>query len=154
MSESTLWAWLREKAKEADFVRITRIENALSAGTPDVNFCNPRGVEGWVELKYASRFPPSKKPTFSLSSQHKLTVEQEEFLLKCSHVSGILAQIGRERFFISNQYASRFNSLTEDEFRALNSLEEFLHGKEINPRRSAKTTPSFWDNGSRDTRAQ
>jgi hypothetical protein len=126
MSEKTLWQWLKGKTKGW---HIVRIESSTMLGIPDVNYCAETGMEGWVELKFAERWPPSGKPPFALSSQHKLTPQQEFFLAtRAEHgsCSGILAQIGDERFFISAAYASEFNTMTEAQFRERDILEQWL----------------------------
>jgi len=128
MSEKTLWQWLKTQTDKRGWHTV-RVEDVLNVGTPDVNYAAPSGMEGWVELKYAERFPPSGKPTFSLSHQHNLSPQQELFLTRraaCQSCSGILAQIGKERFFIPASYASEFNSFTEEQFRSTNILEQWL----------------------------
>ncbi len=56
MSEGDLWQWVRGQLVEAgaDF---TRVENLLEVGTPDVTYCLPGGVEGWLELKHVHKWP-------------------------------------------------------------------------------------------------
>ena len=50
-AESSFWRLLRTNLEG----HIVRIENAISAGSPDVNACH-NGVEVWLELKAAPRF--------------------------------------------------------------------------------------------------
>lgn len=40
-------AWLRERLPG----HVIRIENTIGAGIPDINWCNPDGVEVWIETK-------------------------------------------------------------------------------------------------------
>lgn len=49
--EQRLWAWLRPKL--APYGRVSRVENPLDPGMPDVSYCI-NGVEGWIELKVAT----------------------------------------------------------------------------------------------------
>lgn len=127
MSEKTLWNWL--KGKVQPHWHILRVESNTLLGIPDVNYCSATGMEGWVELKCADRFPPSGKPTFALASQHNLSPQQARFLKERSKrgsCSGILAQIGAERFFIPAKFADEFNELTEAQFREYDILAQWL----------------------------
>lgn len=55
--ESMAWDDMRQACRRMDKdYHATRIENALGAGTPDVNACLA-GVEHWAELKGMLRWP-------------------------------------------------------------------------------------------------
>lgn len=64
MNESAFWRSILEKFLKAlkgfkkDF---KRIENNVSSGTPDVNYCI-EGKEGWIELKHAKEWPKRGGP--------------------------------------------------------------------------------------------
>jgi len=49
MLESQLWAMVKAGLSKQG-VHLTRVENAIMSGTPDVNACY-QGVEWWMELK-------------------------------------------------------------------------------------------------------
>lgn len=132
MSEANLWQWLKRKVEDKRW-HIVRIESNTVLGIPDVNYCSNTGMEGWVELKYAPRWPPSGKPPFSLADQHKLTVQQEHFLTERSKrgsCCGVLAQIGVERFLIAGEFAAEFNQMTEAQFRERNIMPLWLEADE------------------------
>lgn len=53
--EKELWKWLSKASKAAGpDLHMERIENSLSAGTPDVELCY-KGRTAWIELKTAER---------------------------------------------------------------------------------------------------
>lgn len=54
MSEAAMWRSLRPVLKPLDPVRI---ESHMTSGVPDVNY-----NQGWIELKYADRWPPRGGP--------------------------------------------------------------------------------------------
>jgi hypothetical protein len=129
MNEKSLWHWLKAQVEPKGW-HIIRVETNTQLGVPDVNYCSPSGMEGWVELKYAHRWPPSHKPPFSMANQHKMTDQQEYFLTKRhqnNSCSGVLAQVGTDKFFISAAYAAEFNSLTKEQFFEYNILEQWLN---------------------------
>jgi hypothetical protein len=127
-NEATLWKWLKAQTEQRNWHTV-RIETSTMLGCPDVNYCAPSGMEGWVELKYTPRWPPSGKPPFSLASQHKLTEQQEYFLMERARrqsCSGILAQIGDDRYFIPAAYAPDFNNLSKEQFEQFDILSQWL----------------------------
>lgn len=127
-TEQTLWKWLKAQTEKRGW-HIVRIETSTMLGCPDVNYCSPSGMEGWIELKFAPRWPPSGKPPFSLANQHNLTPQQEFFLTqrhKNQSCSGILAQIDQDRYFIPAAYAADFNEMSKDEFEQFNILPQWL----------------------------
>jgi hypothetical protein len=127
-SEQTLWKWLKSQVDPKGWHTV-RIETSTMLGCPDVNYAAPSGMEGWVELKFAPRWPPSGKPPFALASQHKLTPQQEHFLMaraRNQSCSGILAQIGTDRYFIPAAYAADFNEMTKEHFEQFDILEQWL----------------------------
>lgn len=77
------------------------VEHPGHIGTPDVNF-----VDGWMELKFADRWPPRGGV---LRLEH-FTQQQRVWLLK-RHMAGgnvwLLLQVGKEWLLFDGQTASR-----------------------------------------------
>lgn len=123
MTEKSLWTWVKGNAPKT--WHLVRVENSLTAGTPDVNYCSHSGMEGWVELKHAPHVRKDGVPEWG----HKLTPQQAHFLGRRNanqSCSGILCQVKRERFFIPAAYAAEFNSLTLEQLREYDILQEWL----------------------------
>lgn len=57
MSEKNMWHRMKSKFSHAGHWQ--RIEDGLSRGVPDVNYCI-RGAEGWIELKQIGDWPKRK----------------------------------------------------------------------------------------------
>jgi hypothetical protein len=57
--ESQMWSSFQKVFKA--FGDLVRIENAVAAGTPDVNYCF-HGCEGWIEFKEVAEWPPNGGP--------------------------------------------------------------------------------------------
>lgn len=54
--ESRLWEWLKKaRLSYRDDLHMTRVENGVSAGMPDVEGHLKRGGQFWIELKSAAR---------------------------------------------------------------------------------------------------
>jgi hypothetical protein len=94
MKESNLWDWLTKARDHLTNLHITRVEDGLSVGRPD--------VEGWwgkhggfaIELKVAPR--PVRRTT-PIRAQHPPTKEQVEWLRTRREAGGnayILVQVG------------------------------------------------------------
>ncbi len=58
-TEAGLWKLIRNSHPPGHWVRV---ENRVERGTPDVNFCLPEGIEGWIELKAVPRWPVRDGP--------------------------------------------------------------------------------------------
>lgn len=87
--ESGLWNWLSQGTMHLTDLHMHRIENSLSAGTPDVEGC-VAGVGFDIELKSVSR-PPGGNVWCELKSAQAL------FLRARWHVGGsswVLVQVG------------------------------------------------------------
>lgn len=86
-----MWDAIRPKLKGLDPVRI---ESPIIPGIPDVNV-----TLGWIELKYASRWPPRGGP---LRLDH-FTPEQRAFLVKRAKAGGgawLLLKVGRDEWLL------------------------------------------------------
>lgn len=86
-----MWDSLRPLIASLDPVRI---ESPITSGIPDVNY-----KEGWVELKYADRWPPRKGP---LRVDH-FTKEQRAFLVRRRRAGGrafLLLKVGRDEWLL------------------------------------------------------
>jgi hypothetical protein len=95
--------------------RWERVENGVIAGMPDVNFC-VAGMEGWIELKKASK--PAKMSTVLFKSQRGLDKEQENwhhFQAKNGGDSWVLIQIDREFYAIPGVLAPEINQYTMED---------------------------------------
>ena len=77
MSEKAMWKALRPLMVGLDPVRI---ENAVEAGTPDVNY-----VGGWIELKYLPKWPA--RATTPIKIAH-YTKEQRVFAKRRNAAGG------------------------------------------------------------------
>lgn len=60
MSENGMWLYMRKLFPQQGHGDWQRIEDSLSKGVPDVNYCIA-GVEGWIELKYIEEWPKRDK---------------------------------------------------------------------------------------------
>lgn len=95
MSEKDFWSRI-VRPKLISFGVLHRIENVLELGTPDVAYCLHRGdrigVSGWIELKFAHRWPKTK-----LRFPH-FTVDQANWLEDWGRIghSYMLAQVGED----------------------------------------------------------
>lgn len=58
MSEQNITSRLVLHMRKQGF-QVQRIESRLMKGIPDINFCSPRGAEGWIEMKNCKK-PPSR----------------------------------------------------------------------------------------------
>ncbi|QYW02153.1 hypothetical protein CPT_Sonora_050 [Stenotrophomonas phage Sonora] len=91
MSEAAMWDALRPLLRGLDPVRI---ESPISPGIPDVNW-----TCGWIELKYAPRWPPRGGP---LRIDH-FTTEQRGWLTKRRHSGGnakLLLKVGESEWLL------------------------------------------------------
>lgn len=97
MSEGTMRRRVVRELRELDAVSV---ENPVHPGTPDVNF-----IGGWVELKWARRWPERGGP---LRLDH-FTREQRVWLRRRWHRGGaawLLLQVGREWMLFDGEVAA------------------------------------------------
>jgi len=97
MNESGFWRYLYNRMKPVWIAE--RIENLVDEGTPDVYFTTTvNGSMGWIELKYAHRWP--KRPTTPLRLDH-FTPAQKGWLKRHGMAGAnvfVLLQVDREYF--------------------------------------------------------
>lgn len=82
------------------------------AGWPDVNGCFD-GIEFWLEVKEPTEPKRSTTPLFG--SNHKLTVEQRNWMLNQLRAGGlayIYIDTGKHRMLLSGNLADKINVLT------------------------------------------
>lgn len=115
--ESSLWAWLSKDAH--DGLHMTRVENLIDEGTPDVEGCL-KGPQFWCELKVADR---PKRPTTRIRTKSPVGESQIEWLHARWLAGGLawmLVQVGERhearRYLLPGIYASSVQEgLTESE---------------------------------------
>lgn len=91
MSEAAMWDSLRPVIRSLDPVRM---ENPIVPGTPDVNYNH-----GWVELKFAERWPPRGGP---LRVDH-FTRQQRTWLTRRRRAGGrafLLLKVGETEWLL------------------------------------------------------
>ena len=92
-SEHALWENLRKRLR-SEGADAMRVENAVCAGTPDVNGCSD-SVEFWVELKWVAAWPKMDRSSVNIG----LRLEQARWLHRRGKVGGrcwILVQVGTD----------------------------------------------------------
>lgn len=106
--------WIKENVlRPRD--RLTRIENAISAGIFDSNYCLG-GIEGWIEHKAPKTPARSSTPLFG--SNHKFTQEQKNFALAQTLAGGMawgFVNTDEWRFLIAPRVIEEANTMTLDE---------------------------------------
>ena len=97
MSEAGMWTAIRPVLKALDPVRI---ESHMTSGVPDVNYAH-----GWIELKYAARWPPRGGP---LRLDH-FTDNQRSWLLRRRASGGrafLLLKVGKTEWLLFDGIAA------------------------------------------------
>ena len=97
MSEARMWEAIRPVLRPVDPVRI---ESHMAAGVPDVNY-----TEGWIELKYAARWPPRGGP---LRLDH-FTTAQRSWLRRREAAGGrafLLLKVGKTEWILMTGVAA------------------------------------------------
>ena len=132
MSEKTAYQRLRKNImRRGD--RLTRIENLVGSGIPDTNGCF-EGVEFWLEIKCPRE--PKRPSTPLFGSNHKLTTEQENFLID-QHKAGGLGWVYIETdkglvLLISGEHAERINTMTLGDLLAASAFHFNTKGADEN----------------------
>lgn len=105
MSEANLWNLAR---KHLDDFFLQRIETAIERGIPDLFYCSPTGVSGWIEGKYADK--PVKETS---KVRLKISIEQVAWHRSFSRFKGrvfILAKVSREIYLYRPEMAEKLIS--------------------------------------------
>lgn len=120
MSETNTYKTFRTKVfRPRD--RVTRIENAVGTGQPDVNICVD-GVESWVEIK--SPTEPVRPTTKLFGSNHKLLLSQRNWMLEQRNAKGrawVLIETDKRWMLISHVHADSVNDRTVSGLMAVSS---------------------------------
>jgi hypothetical protein len=90
-------------------VLVERIENWVSAGTPDTFCCSPRGKVTWIEHKIGE-WP--KRANVRVQWNHPLTIDQRNWHLTYRRYNGksyILARVEGVLFLVPGMLADSFN---------------------------------------------
>lgn len=114
MSESTDYKALKRNVFHP-LDRLDRIENVVIVGMPDTNYCIG-GSEGWIELK--SPAEPKRSTTRLFGSNHKLSQEQMNWLLRQRNAGGlafVLIATDKRWLLIEGAYADEINGMTVTE---------------------------------------
>ena len=119
---------MRAKIRELDLPgRWERIENGVSVGMPDVNYC-VNGFEGWIELKHGKM--PSKSTTVIFKSQRGMEQEQVNWhyvQVKNGGISWIFMELSGSFYGFPGSLAGEINLYTvEDVQKYRVSLADFL----------------------------
>ena len=114
MAESKDYQTFKRNALEP-LDRVDRIENFLVIGMPDVNCCVD-GAEAWVEFK--SSVEPKRPTTALFGSNHKLSQEQKNWMLRQRNAGGrcyILVATDKRWMLIDGKCADGLNEMTVTE---------------------------------------
>lgn len=117
-AEQRLWDTMRQRLSGVPMLNLKRVENIVEPGFPDVYFRAER-QHGWVELKAPKTPKRASTPLLGCSANHELTIQQQNFLLVCSHV-GIPAYVlirddNKNIFMIEAKLAKQINKMTVTE---------------------------------------
>lgn len=118
MSEKTSYNWLKASVFCVRNDRLDRIENIVVTGMPDVNGC-VGGNEFWIECKHPKE--PKRAATPLFGSNHKLTQEQANWLLRQSNAGGkafVFIDTDSFRALMRGVIGMRLNTMTRDEIKA------------------------------------
>tara|TARA_Y100000310_G_scaffold345190_1_gene462517 strand:+ start:3267 stop:3674 length:408 start_codon:yes stop_codon:yes gene_type:complete len=111
MSEANLQNNVRTRLKLFGIL-VKRISNRADVGTPDQCYCYDGG-EGWIELKFKSRWPPRGGPL-------KVGLEREQWIWLDEWAAAggccwVLAQVGRRLYLWEGCHAEElYHGVTEE----------------------------------------
>lgn len=102
-----------------DMDRFDRVENIVSPGMLDINYCI-RGMEGWIETK--APIVPVRSSTALFGSNHPLLQSQKNFILRQLNAGGrafVYINASRERdhhkMLVQGRHADSLNEMTLEE---------------------------------------
>lgn len=111
MAESTDYKAFKKHVPEP-LDRLDRIENMMLNGMPDTNFC-AEGRECWIELK--SPTEPKRPSTKLFGSNHKLSIEQRNWMLRQRNAGGkayVLIVTDKRWLLLDGSKADQINDMT------------------------------------------
>lgn len=95
--------------------RLDRIENCMVLGMPDTNYCGD-SKECWIEFK--SPKEPVRPTTKLFGSNHKLSIEQRNWMLRQRNAGGrafVLIVTDKRWLLLDGIHADRINDMTVPE---------------------------------------
>lgn len=114
MSESADYkAFKRNVVEPLD--RLDRVENMMLTGMPDTNYCGD-SKECWIEFK--SPTEPKRPTTKLFGSNHKLSQEQKNWMLRQKNAGGrafVLIVTDKRWLLIDGIHADAINEMTVQE---------------------------------------
>jgi hypothetical protein len=121
MSEHNLWTRTREGLKSVEAgIDLSRVENMVEAGMPDVNFCVGPGIEGWIELKWCEHVPKRfDTPVFKTGGLRDAQIVWIHKRVKRGGRVFIFCQVGEGLALLHGIYATKFNSMSLSELGRL-----------------------------------
>ncbi len=113
MAESVAYTAFKKCLQPLD--RVDRVENIMLVGMPDVNCCI-EGVEIWVENKCPKE--PKRGTTPLFGSNHKLTQEQKNWILRQLNAGGnavVFIATDKRYILMDGAFADGLNEMTVQE---------------------------------------
>lgn len=123
--ETRLWRWLAEARKtHREKLHMTRIENSVSSGMPDVEGCYS-STQFWIELKCEAR--PKREGTKIKPRFRPGQVPWIERRVKAGGQAFVLLQVGQgaasSRYLVpGNEVAALARGMTEAELDAVSAI--------------------------------
>jgi hypothetical protein len=118
MSEAKSYEKIRKYLPEQGD-RIDRIENLMVMGMPDINGCI-WGNEFWMELK--SPVEPKRASSTMFASNHKLSIDQQNWFLRQRSASGqayVIIHTDKRWYLIDGEHADIINKASVELLTAL-----------------------------------
>lgn len=139
--ESSLWMWLRSARYDlGPFLHMTRVENLVEDGTPDVEGCYD-GDSFWCELKSVAR--PKRETTPCVTARH-VRPRQVPWLAARWRAGGgsfFLIQVGEghgaRRYLVTGRLAHMVEGSTESDLAALDVANDLASPQEVVRRMAA-----------------
>lgn len=108
MSEAALWRHVRTRLRK--YGHLERVENAVSSGTPDLNYClrwRDRVAEGWIELKQIDKWPRNQRTAVRVD--HFTQIQRIWLNHRCllGGRAFVLLQVGQTRMLFDGKWAAQ-----------------------------------------------